>query len=105
MRCLAFAALTLWCLGYPEQATKRGRDMLVLAQSLAHPHSLAAAQHYAAYLHHRRREALAVQAQADALLSLATTQGFPLVLGIGTCWRGWALAAQGQGATGLGLLR
>jgi predicted ATPase len=105
MRCLAFSALTLWCLGYPEQAMRRGRDMLVLAQSLAHPHSLAAAQHYAAYLHHRRREALAVQEQADALLTLATTQGFPLVLGIGTCWRGWALAAQGQGATGLVLLR
>jgi len=104
VRCLAFAALTLWCLGYPEQALGRSRDMMSLAQTLDHPHSLAATLHYAAYLHHRRREAWAVQAQADALLTLATTQAFPLVFGIGTCWRGWALAAQGQGATGLRFL-
>ena len=57
-----------------------------------------------AYLHHRRREVRAVQAQADALLALATTQGFPLWVGMGTCWRGWALALQGQAAAGLAQL-
>jgi predicted ATPase len=59
------------------------------------------ARHFAAYLHHRRREAPAVQVQADALLPLATAQGFPLWVGYGTFWRGWALAVQGQGAVGL----
>lgn len=42
-----------------------------------------------------------VQAQAEALLTLATAQGFPLWIGFGTCWRGWALAMQGQGAASL----
>jgi predicted ATPase len=44
---------------------------------------------------------LAVQAQADALLTLATVQRFPLHVGWGTFWRGWALAMQGQGEAGL----
>jgi predicted ATPase len=59
------------------------------------------AQHYAALLHHRRHEAPAVQAQADALLTLATGQGFPLWASLGTFWWGWALAVQGQGEAGL----
>ena len=48
---------------------------------------------------------LAVQAQAEALLTLATAQGFPLFVGFGTCWRGWALAMQGQGEVGLAQMR
>ena len=84
---------------------RRSQEALALAQALAHPYSLAMAQHFAAYLHYHRREALAVQAQADALLTLATAQGFPLYVGYGTCWRGWALAMQGEGEAGLAQLR
>ena len=46
-----------------------------------------------------------VKAQAEAILTLATAQGFPLYGGIGTCWRGWVLAMQGEGAAGLAQLR
>ena len=56
---------------------------------------------WAAYLYHHRREAAAVQEQADALVTLATAQGFPVYVGTGTFWRGWALAVQGQGKAGL----
>jgi len=62
------------------------------------------AQFFAAYLYHRRRETPALQAQAEALLALATTQGFPLWVGFGTCWLGWVLVMQGQGAAGLAQL-
>jgi predicted ATPase len=105
VRCLAMAANTLWCLGYPAQAVRRSQEALALAQDLAHPFSLAAAQHWAAYLHHRRREVPAVQAQADALLTLATAQGFALHVGHGSLWRGWTLAIQGESAAGLAQLR
>jgi predicted ATPase len=98
------AANTLWCLGFPAQALRRSQEALALAQVLAHPQSLAVAQHFAAYLHYRRREAPAVQAQAEALLTLAAAQRFPLWVGLGTCWRGWALAEQGQGEAGLAQL-
>ena len=70
-------------------------------QAQAQPYSLAFAQHYAAFLHHRRREVTAVQAQAEVLLALAAAQEFPIWVGIGTFWRGWALVMQGQGAAGL----
>jgi predicted ATPase len=105
MRCLAYASLTLWCLGSPVQAVRRGQEALALAQALAHPFSLVVAQFFAAWLHHRRRDVPAVQAQADALLTLATAQGFPLFVGYGTCWRGWVLTLQGQGEAGLAQLR
>jgi len=105
VRCLAVVANVLWCLGYPAQALRQAQEALVLAQELAHHYSLAGTQHYAAYLYHRRREAPEVQAQANALLDLATAQGFPLWVGIGTCLRGWTLAVQGQGEAGLAQLR
>jgi tetratricopeptide (TPR) repeat protein len=76
--CLAYATLTLWCLGYPAQALRRSQETLVLAQALGHPHSLAFTQQWVVALHHRRREVSAVEAQADALFTLATAQGFPL---------------------------
>jgi predicted ATPase len=103
--CQAYVANTLWCLGAPAQALRRSQEALAQAQALAHLYSLAAVQFWAAWLHSRRREALAVQAQADALLTLATAHGFPLHVGTGTCWRGWALAMQGQGEVGLAQLR
>ena len=104
VRCLAIAANVLWCLGYPAQAMRRSQEALALAQALAHPYSLALAQFWVVYLHCRRREAPTVQAQADALLTVATTQGLPLWVAVGICWRGWALAMQGQNAVGLAQL-
>jgi predicted ATPase len=104
VRCLAIAANVLWCLGYSAQAMRRSQEALALAQALAHPYSLALAQFWVVYLHCRRREAPTVQAQADALLTLATSQGFTFWVEVGTCWRGWALAMQGQSAVGLAQL-
>lgn len=105
VRCLAIAATTLWCLGYPTQASKRSQEALTLAQALAHPYSLGFAQHQAAYLYSRCRQAPTVQSWAEALQTLATAQGFPLYGGLGTCWQGWALVMQGQRQAGLAQLQ
>jgi predicted ATPase len=102
--CLVHAALTRGSLGYPAQALQRSQEALAVAQTVAHPYSLGLARHYAAQVHHRCRDASAVQAQAEALLTLATAHGFPLWAGFGTYWRGWTLAMQGQGAAGLAQL-
>ncbi|HSF32438.1 MAG TPA: AAA family ATPase [Candidatus Tectomicrobia bacterium] len=104
VRCLVIVANTLWSLGFPVQALRRAQDALALAQELAHPQSLAMAHHFVAFLHYHRREAVAVQGQAEALLTLAAAQEFPLWVGHGNCWRGWALAVQGQGEAGMALL-
>jgi predicted ATPase len=103
--CLAYAANILWCLGFPAQAVRRSQEALALAQTLSHPYSLVFARYWAALLHHRRREASAVQAQAEALLTLATAQGFPLWVGLGTCCHGWSLAMQGQCKAGMTQMR
>ena len=58
-----------------------------------------------ARLHARRREWQTVQAHAEALLALATEQGFARYVALGTFLRGWALAAQGQGAEGIAQMR
>jgi len=54
---------------------RRSQQALTLAQESVHPYSLAYAQFWAAYLHHRRRDVLAVQAQAGALLALVQLGG------------------------------
>ena len=101
VRCLVTAAHALWCLGYQEQARQLAQEALTLAETLAHPNSLAFARVWAAVLHHHLHEVPAVQAQAEALLALPTEQGFPLYAAFGSFWRGWALAMQGEGEAGL----
>src|SRR5262245_25288778 len=100
-----FPALYLCYHGHLHQASQRSHYTLSLAQALYHPFSLAAAQHYAAFLYRHRHETLEVQTLAGALLTLATAQGFPLYVGYGTYWRGWAGAMQGEGAAGLSHMR
>jgi predicted ATPase len=98
---LAYAAFTLWTLGYPEQALTRITELLTLVHGLSHPFSLARALHYATSLHLMRREWAAAQAQAETALALSTKQGFEQWVGILTLQRGEALAAQGRYEEGL----
>jgi predicted ATPase len=46
-----------------------------------------------------------VQSLAEATLALASAQEFPVFMGMATCYRGWALAMQGQDAAGQAQLR
>jgi predicted ATPase len=84
---------------------RRGQEALTLARELAHPQGLALVQYSVAFLHYYRRDAPALQAQAEALVTLATAQGFPHWVGFGAIWEGWALAMQGQSEAGLAQMR
>jgi hypothetical protein len=68
-------ALSLWLLGYPDRALAQSQASWTLAQELAHPYSLAAAQILLAWLHQFRQEAQAAYDRA-ASTALATQQGF-----------------------------
>jgi predicted ATPase/DNA-binding winged helix-turn-helix (wHTH) protein len=103
--CRSWAALTLWSLGYPDQALRCNRDALTLAQELAHPFSLAYAMCFAGKLCQLCRDVQAVQERATAAIALCTEQGFALYLARGTILQGWAMAQQGQGAEGLAQMR
>jgi predicted ATPase len=105
IRGLSYLALTLWLLGYADQALQRSQEALTLAQERAHPFTLASALYFAAKLHQFRRETFLTQEQAEAVNALATEHGFNQRLAVGTIQRGWALAVQGQGEAGLAQIR
>src|SRR5262249_29520045 len=103
--CLSHMATVLWFLGYPDQALGRDHAALPLAQELSHPPSLAAVLFYVAFIHSHRREVHATQERAEAAVALASEQGFPQWLTVGTILRGWALAMQGQAEEGTAQIR
>jgi len=98
---LALLAGALWMLGYPAQALQRSTEALRLAEAPAHPYILASTLVMAAYIPHLCRDVRTTQVQAEAVVTLATAQGFPFWLADATIFVGWAQAAQGRGAEGL----
>ena len=98
---LAFLAIALWFVGYPDQALARIRETQALAERLAAPYSLAFAHSFSAWIHVRRGEAAAAEACCDALMAIAAEQGFGFLLAEGAIFRGWALAEQGRVDAGL----
>jgi TOMM system kinase/cyclase fusion protein len=103
--CRTYAAVTLWLMGYPDQALAHINDAPTLAHELSHPFSLAWARCWAAFVSQFRRDVLAVHEQAEAAVALSTAQGFPLWAAHGTSLRGWARAMQGQGEEGMAQVR
>jgi predicted ATPase len=101
----SYLARELWSLGCPEQALQHSQAARTLAEEVAHPFSLVQALFFAACVHQCRREVLAAHAQAAAVMTLATAQGFASFLARGTVLHGWALAMQGQGEAGIAAIR
>lgn len=102
---LSCLALTLGYGGYPEQALKKSKEALIVAQDLLHPYSLAFSLSYAAVIHWVRREAQTTQERAEAAIAICKEYGFPLYSAVGTILRGWALAEQGQEEEGITQIR
>ena len=98
---LRHAAMTLWLLGYPDQALERSRDALALAQKLSHPYSLVHALFYSAWVHQQRGERQAVDERIGAAVTLATEQGFTRWVLQGAVLQGWLLAQHGKGQEGI----
>ena len=105
VRCLSYAAWTLWQLGYPDQALKRGNEALALAQRLSHPYSLAFAGHFVGYLHQYRREVRAAQETTESMIALSAEHGLTDHFALATLQRGWALAEEGRNEEGIALIQ
>jgi predicted ATPase len=103
--CLAFGAVALWLLGYPDQAVQRSREAVALGRELGQPSTLALALYFAAVLRQYRREGPAAQGSAEATTAIATEHGLSFWRAGGLVLRGWALAEQGAGTSGLAQLR
>jgi predicted ATPase len=91
----------LWELGYTDQAQQWSAEALALAQQVGDPSSLVHAQFFGAVLSQYRRDAAETYARADALTAFATTQGLVHHAAYGHIPLGWALARQGDAATGV----
>ena len=98
---LAYAAFTLWGLGYPDQALTRSHEMLTYVQGQSHAFSLVRVLSYAAGLHRLRREVRTTQERTEAALALLTEQEFGQWAAGVTFQQGWVLAAQGQHEEGI----
>ena len=103
--CRIYAAITLWVLGYPDQALAHGHEALALAHELSHPYSLAYTWCWAAVVLQLCRGVPAVLEYAEAAVALSTEQGFPLWVAMGTILREWTRAKQCQAEEGLAPLR
>jgi predicted ATPase len=99
--CLGALSVTLWFLGYPDQAQQRSAEALALAQELSHPYSLARVLVDAAYLHWFGRDWAKLQERAEALQALAAAHGFAEMYARATYRYGLALVKQGQVVEGL----
>jgi hypothetical protein len=88
---LVYAAETLWCRGYPDQALERAHHGLSLAQALSHPLSLADTLSHVALVHQFRHEAKDAQAHVEALRTLAHEHGFAFWSDFGTSLQSWTL--------------
>jgi len=102
---LNYLALTLWLLGYPDHAARHAQEALRWARELAHLPSLTHAMFLVTCFHGLARDVDQAYEQAGATISRASEHAFALYTALGTVMRGWAVAMQGQGETGLALLR
>ncbi|MCE2487143.1 MAG: hypothetical protein J4F42_16630 [Desulfurellaceae bacterium] len=100
--CLFYNALTVWALGYPDQALRQCQQALDAAHGL--PHSLAAAHNWLAMLHQMRGDLSASHATAAAAVAMSQKHGFPHWLAMGRMLQGWATAMQTPAGDGLAQL-
>jgi predicted ATPase len=103
--CLAFGAVALWLLGYPDQAVGRSREAIALSRELGQPSSLALALYFGAVLQQYRRDGPRVQESAEAIMAVAKEHEFSFWFATGQTMQGWALVEQGKWARGMALLR
>ena len=94
-----WAALSLWFLGYPDRAFAKAQEVLRRAQD--HVFSLALAQDQAAAVHMLRREPDSVRELAGAAIDVASKNGFPYWVAVGSILRGWASVMQGETGEGI----
>ena len=101
--CLSLMAWALGWLGYAEQARQRLHEGLASARNYVIPTSVRApplCRHPPSTLGGGTR-----QEHAEAIITVATEQGFPVWAMYGKFMGAWALAAQGEGEQGITQIR
>lgn len=102
--CRSNLAVSLWHLGYADQALRTNREMRHLAREIGHPYSLAYSLHHTAWLYQYCRLGAEVLAAAEEEIAIATEQGFALWHATGTFFKGVGMLLQGKTEKALPLL-
>ncbi len=92
----AYTARVLWILGYTDRAREMVRTASVLAEKVRHPMSLAVTLNASVTLDACCGAERVAQTGAEELISFSNEHGLPFYSSVGTIWKGWALAMQGQ---------
>jgi predicted ATPase len=98
-------AMTLWLLGYPDQAIASSREALRLGREVSHAHTHAQVLTFAGMLHQFRREVPGLRETVDALVKLAAEQGMPFWSNAAKPLLGSVLAAEGTVEQGIDEVR
>ena len=99
-------ALTLWTLGYPDQARQRMQHALETANSLArHPFTVAFGHYFYAWLHKLYREEEIVEQATDVAIKICEEQRFPFWQLASACLRGSTLVERGAADEGVLAMR
>jgi predicted ATPase len=91
-----YLSVSLWHLGYPDQALKLNQVAIELARTIGHPFTLTFALEHRAWLHNRCRLAAEAWAAAEEEIALATEQGFASWLASATLFKADSLVLQVQ---------
>jgi predicted ATPase len=103
--CRGFAALVLGQLGQIERARGKVRDAVTLAESLAHPLSVAIALWHAAMLHQLLRDHVSVATFGERMVRHARETGLPVAGLQGKVHLGDALTHRGEFSEGVAQIR
>jgi predicted ATPase len=103
--CRYYLAMTLWGLGYPDQALTRIREAATLAQELTHPLTTALAVFFAAWLHLQRGEHRAAAEKAEAVVASGTTQGIAVWPEMASMLLAFLIVEEGRHADGIAQLQ
>jgi predicted ATPase len=102
---LAFLGNVLFCLGYPDQALMQSNAAVAEARRLAHAPSLAQSLAFGAVLLSLRGDNAVLSEWVDQLVAVTVEQGFAHWGALGSIYRGWVTAKNGDVAEGISLLR
>jgi tetratricopeptide (TPR) repeat protein len=100
-----FLGLSLWCLGYPDNASRIVELTLRSAGELAHSYTLAYALHFATLVFSLRGDWERVEPYNQKALAIANDEGFSYFIATSLCFHGLYLTRHGRLEEGLVRLR
>jgi predicted ATPase len=99
--CGLYGGLSLWVLGYPQQADAGMDRAIVRAREIAHGHTEAFALTYQSFHCLCRREVPATRQWAEAAIAVASKLGIRQWSAWSANLQGWTLAMQGEAEKGI----